>query len=244
MNQETRINKIINESLQAFEQLSLENVVNRVRKGGCRYLHESISGNHFWLKRNVEFHVRELIFKLDSQCGFTVHRILRKRLFRNSNGVSTNGRLRRRKQFWRMILVDHIQNSGVSIRTSYSAESGPWESGPGVIRIVPYQTENQLLKSLLNAFTHQILHFDTGRANSRPIRTTNLHQYEALALSYVVARSIGLESLFRDEVVNRNLLRADEIGSLFRQRIRSAAFELLTNLYSHDRFGMGTRKSE
>ena len=156
MNQETRINKIINESLQAFEQLCLENDINRVRKGGCRYLLESISGNHFWLKRNVEFHVRELIFKLDSQCKFTVHRILRKRLFRNSNGVSTNGRLRRRKQFWRIILVDHIQNSGVSIRTSYSAESGPWESGPGVIRIVPYQTENQLLKSLLNAFTHQI----------------------------------------------------------------------------------------
>jgi hypothetical protein len=28
-----------------------------------------------------------------------------------------------------MILVDHIQNSGVSIRTGYSAESGPWQSG-------------------------------------------------------------------------------------------------------------------
>jgi hypothetical protein len=33
MNQETRINKIINESLQAFEHLCLENDLNRVRTG-------------------------------------------------------------------------------------------------------------------------------------------------------------------------------------------------------------------
>jgi hypothetical protein len=53
---------------------------------------------------------------------------------------------------------------------------------------------------------------------------------EALALSYVVARSIGLESLFHDDVSQSNLLRADEIDWQFRQRIRSAAFALLTNL--------------
>jgi hypothetical protein len=143
-----------------------------------------------------------------------------------------------------MILVDHIRNSGVSIRTGYSAESGPWQSGHGVIRIVPYLTETQLFKALLNAFSHQVLTFGTGRATSRPIRPTCLHQSEALALSYVVSRSIGLESLFHDDVRKWNLLVDDEIDWQFRQRIRTAAFALLISLHSHDHFRMGGRETE
>ncbi len=244
MNQETRINKIINESLQAFEHLCLENEVNRVRTGGCRYLHECLSDNVFSLKHNATKYGREIMLKLDSQCGFAVHRILRKRVLKNSNRVPAIGRFRQGKRFWRMILVDHIRSSGVSIRTGYSAESGPWQSGHGVIRIVPYQTENQLLKALLNAFSHQVLHYDTGRATSSPIWPKSLHRAEALALSYVVARSIGLESLFHDDVIKYSLLHADEIDWQFRQRIRIAAFALLTNLHSSDSIGKYPRESE
>jgi hypothetical protein len=244
MNQETRINKIINESLQAFEHLCLENDLNEARTGGYRNLLEFISDKHYWIKRKAKRDVGELIFKLDAQSGFAVHCRLRKRLFRNSDDASSHRRLPGHKRYWRMILVDHIRNSGVSIRTGYSAESGPWQSGHGVIRIVPYLTETQLFKALLNAFSHQVLHFGTGRATSRHIRPTCLHQSEALALSYVVSRSIGLESLFHDDVRKWNLLVDDEIDWQFRQRIRTAAFALLISLHSHDHFRMGGRKPE
>ena len=135
-------------------------------------------------------------------------------------------------RIWRLILAGYIRESGVSVRTRYSQNPGHWESGPNVIRILPYQTEKQLFTSLLPAFSHQLLHYRTGRAKSGPFDRVTVHADEATVFSYVIARCLGLESLFRVRVISENPFRGSGMSEQSKQQIREAAFELLTNLWS------------
>ncbi len=240
MDQKRLIAQIIDESLNELENKCLEHRTSLDGLSGFRYWNYLIRNTHARRSILIENRLRDLIFKLDSRIGFAVHRQLTQRLASRSINFNRERPLHRNTRIWRQILVDYIRESGVSVRTKYLGHDGRWQSDTGLIRLTPYQTETHLFGSLLCAFSHQILHIRTGREKSRSIISTILHQNEALAFSYVVARALGLESEFLIQAIHSTFSR-ERLTAQSKQQIQDAASDVLTELIARYRQRSGIR---
>lgn len=238
MDQKRLIANVIDESLNELESKCLQHCATLDRSNGFRYWNYGIRNSHAIRSIRIENRLRGLIFMLDGRLGFPVHRKLTQRLARSSINFNQERPRHCSARIWRQILVDYIRDSGVSVRTKYLGHDERWVSETGLIRLTPYQTETQLFGSLLCAFSHQILHFRTGRPKSRSIFSTVLQQNEAIAFSYVVARALGLESEFLIRAIHSSFSR-ERLTEQSKQHVQAAADDVLTELIT--RFRNGTK---
>ena len=238
MEQKRLIKQIINESLKELENKCPEKRATLEHTGGFRIRNNSIHNAH--IKRSIlaDRRIRNLIFKLDAKIGFADHRKLKLRPTTKLINFKRERLQHRDARIWRQILDDYIQDSGVSLRTKNPKHDGRRTCDNGLIRITQYRTEKQRFGSLLYAFSHQRPNLRMKRPKYWSINSIILFQNEALALSYAVARSLGLESEFHSHAIQNRAFNRDLQTTLSKKKIRDAASQVLTELISRYRSEM------